>query len=260
MARRTPSSRRCRVIWRCFCDRRAEDITVQGRLIALGCGVLAALLASSRPLLDLRSERPMDKVMREPGEAGQKIDRRARAAALIGLVLIVFVTVLALAPCRASRSGRGAARRRRGMPGAVVPISAIIGCCAPERALQRGSADRAGGAGGYRHTIDRAGRDRSACRLRQPRDRRRQDRPDPWGRNRDPPGLRPRPNVGHERETTCSTPTASGPAALPARLARPGVAAVRADQGALLTSAIADVDHVRHSSQQPDDHPVEPRC
>jgi putative ABC transport system permease protein len=67
-------------------------------LIALGCGVLAALLASLRPMLDLRSGRALDAVTHEQGEAGQGIPRRATIAlALTGALLILVVTVLALA-------------------------------------------------------------------------------------------------------------------------------------------------------------------
>ncbi len=67
-------------------------------LIALGCGVLAALLASLRPVLDLRRGRAPDAVMHEQGEAGQGIPRRTtRAFALAGVALILVVTVLALA-------------------------------------------------------------------------------------------------------------------------------------------------------------------
>ncbi len=59
--------------------------------------MLAALLASARPLLDLRRGRPVDQVLREQGEAGQ-IERRVTVRlALIGLALIAIVTILALA-------------------------------------------------------------------------------------------------------------------------------------------------------------------
>jgi putative ABC transport system permease protein len=73
-------------------------VTLRVVLIALGCGVLAALLASARPLLDLRRGRPVDHVLREQGEAGQDIDRRVTVRlALTGGLLIVIVTALALA-------------------------------------------------------------------------------------------------------------------------------------------------------------------
>ncbi|HXQ00119.1 MAG TPA: FtsX-like permease family protein, partial [Solirubrobacteraceae bacterium] len=73
-------------------------ITVRVVSIALGCGLLAALLASARPLLDLRPGLPIDKVLREPGEAGQSVERRlVLAFALLGGLLVLVVTVLALA-------------------------------------------------------------------------------------------------------------------------------------------------------------------
>jgi putative ABC transport system permease protein len=72
-------------------------ITAKVVSIAFGSGVLAALLASARPLLDLRPGLPNDKVMRESGEAGQSVGRRVVVgAALIGAALVLFVTVLAL--------------------------------------------------------------------------------------------------------------------------------------------------------------------
>lgn len=73
-------------------------ITAKVVSIAFGSGVLAALLASARPLLDLRPGLPNDKVMRESGEAGQSISKRVVVgAALSGGALVLFVTVLALA-------------------------------------------------------------------------------------------------------------------------------------------------------------------
>lgn len=72
-------------------------ITAKIVLVALGSGVFAALLASARPLLDLRPGLPIDRVLREQGEAGQSIGRRVvTASALIGGALVFLVTVLAL--------------------------------------------------------------------------------------------------------------------------------------------------------------------
>ncbi len=66
-------------------------------LIALGCGLLAALLASLRPALDLRPGRALDAVMHEQGEAGQAISGRVTLAfALGGAALLLFATLLAL--------------------------------------------------------------------------------------------------------------------------------------------------------------------
>lgn len=73
-------------------------VTLRVVLIALGCGLLAAVLASARPLLDLRRGRPIDQVLRETGEAGQNIDWDVMIRlALLGGFLILIVTVLALA-------------------------------------------------------------------------------------------------------------------------------------------------------------------
>jgi putative ABC transport system permease protein len=67
-------------------------------LVAVGCGVLAALLASLRPVLDLRPGRALDAVMHEQGEAGQSITRRVTVVlALAGVALVLLTTVLALA-------------------------------------------------------------------------------------------------------------------------------------------------------------------
>lgn len=72
-------------------------ITAPSVLIAVGCGLLAALLASMRPLLDLRPGRAIDTVMHEPGEGGQSISRKATGLlAVAGIGLIVVVTGVAL--------------------------------------------------------------------------------------------------------------------------------------------------------------------
>jgi putative ABC transport system permease protein len=72
-------------------------VTAKVVAIAFGGGVLAALLASARPLLDLRPSLPIDKVMREQGEGGQSIGRHAAVtSALIGAALVLLVTVFAL--------------------------------------------------------------------------------------------------------------------------------------------------------------------
>jgi putative ABC transport system permease protein len=75
----------------------SQMITIPTILIATGCGVLAALLASVRPLLDLRSKRPLDTVIQQVGEAGQTIPRdTARTLALVGVALVAIVSVVAL--------------------------------------------------------------------------------------------------------------------------------------------------------------------
>jgi putative ABC transport system permease protein len=76
----------------------AQVITLPTVLIAVGSGVLAALLASVRPLLDLRAKYAVDMVMHQQGEAGQSIPRRAASAlALTGVALILIVTLVAVA-------------------------------------------------------------------------------------------------------------------------------------------------------------------
>jgi putative ABC transport system permease protein len=65
--------------------------------LAVACGVLAALLASLSPVVDLRPSRPVDAVLREAGEPGQGIGSRAvRRSAAIGLVLLALASVAAL--------------------------------------------------------------------------------------------------------------------------------------------------------------------
>jgi putative ABC transport system permease protein len=75
----------------------AQIVTVSTIAIAVACGVLAALLASARPLLDLRPGKPIDSVMQEQGEAGQRISAKAvNTLAVVGAALVVVSTLLAL--------------------------------------------------------------------------------------------------------------------------------------------------------------------
>ncbi|HEY1457494.1 MAG TPA: FtsX-like permease family protein [Solirubrobacteraceae bacterium] len=65
-------------------------------LLAFGCGVLATLLASLPPMLDLRGGRPVDAVFRET-EGSEGMGRgTVRRFALVGLALVLVVTVLVL--------------------------------------------------------------------------------------------------------------------------------------------------------------------
>jgi putative ABC transport system permease protein len=65
--------------------------------LAIACGVLAALLASLPPVLDLRSDRPLDAVMHETGEVGQSIARRTTLAlSVLGMSMIVAVSAIVL--------------------------------------------------------------------------------------------------------------------------------------------------------------------
>ncbi len=69
-------------------------------LIAVGCGVLAALIASLFPVLDLRADRALDGALHEPGEPGQNITTRTTfwlGMTGIGLLGVVTIFVLLLA-------------------------------------------------------------------------------------------------------------------------------------------------------------------
>lgn len=72
----------------------ARSVSIEEVAVALGCGLLASLVASLSPILDLRSSQPVDAVLHEPGEPGQAIGRRTTArAATLGVTLVVLVTV-----------------------------------------------------------------------------------------------------------------------------------------------------------------------
>jgi putative ABC transport system permease protein len=74
-----------------------QTVHISAVLIALGCGVLAALLASMAPIFDLRPSEPVDAVLHKPGEPGQNITpQAARRAAIMGVALIAVVTVIVL--------------------------------------------------------------------------------------------------------------------------------------------------------------------
>ena len=68
-------------------------------LLAIGCGVLAALIASLPPMLDLRPGRSLDAILHEAGEAGQGISARtilgftATAAALLVAVTVIVLQI-----------------------------------------------------------------------------------------------------------------------------------------------------------------------
>jgi putative ABC transport system permease protein len=66
-------------------------------LIAVGCGVVAALGASLSPVLDLRGEKPIDEVFHTPGDPGQSI--RASTARKLGIfsAAIVLATSVGVA-------------------------------------------------------------------------------------------------------------------------------------------------------------------
>jgi putative ABC transport system permease protein len=66
-------------------------------LLAVACGVLATLMASLLPVLDLRRGRPADAVLHESGEAGQSISSRAVViAGTTGVLLVLTVSIVVL--------------------------------------------------------------------------------------------------------------------------------------------------------------------
>ncbi|HEY7953605.1 MAG TPA: FtsX-like permease family protein, partial [Solirubrobacteraceae bacterium] len=69
-------------------------------VLAIACGVLATLLASLPPVLDLRSNRPVDAVVHETGEVGQSITRRTTLAlsAASGVMIVAVSAIVLLAP------------------------------------------------------------------------------------------------------------------------------------------------------------------
>jgi putative ABC transport system permease protein len=70
-------------------------VTPSTLLVPLGCGVLAALLASLPPLMDLRSDRALDAVLHDTGEAGQSVPGRITfALGLCGVALVLLVAVI----------------------------------------------------------------------------------------------------------------------------------------------------------------------
>jgi putative ABC transport system permease protein len=74
-----------------------QQIQVTAVLLAFTCGVLATLLASMSPILDLRKSRPIDAVLHEPGEPGQNIDDDVmRNAALLGVAIVALATLMVL--------------------------------------------------------------------------------------------------------------------------------------------------------------------
>jgi putative ABC transport system permease protein len=74
-----------------------QQIHLVAVLVAFSCGVLASLLASMSPIMDLRASRPIDAVLHEPGEPGQSIgDEITRNSALLGLAILTIATAMAL--------------------------------------------------------------------------------------------------------------------------------------------------------------------
>lgn len=67
-------------------------------LIAVACGIAAALLASLFPALDLRSGRAIDAALHESGEPGQNFPTRiALSLGMVGALLVGIVTLIVVA-------------------------------------------------------------------------------------------------------------------------------------------------------------------
>jgi putative ABC transport system permease protein len=81
-------------------------VTATTIAVAFGAGVLASLLAASRPLLDLVSRRPLDAVHEERGELGEGLSARLRSRMLAASgALLLATTVAVLAVPRATVAG-----------------------------------------------------------------------------------------------------------------------------------------------------------
>lgn len=74
-----------------------QTVPLLAVLVAIAAGVFAALAASAPPALDLRRGRGVDSVMRESGEAGNRLDDRAIGlAGAIGAAIVVLVSAAVL--------------------------------------------------------------------------------------------------------------------------------------------------------------------
>jgi putative ABC transport system permease protein len=73
-----------------------QVIQVSTVLLALGCGLVATLLASLLPLFDLRPARPPDAIFREAESGGATSGRLPAWSGAAGLLLVAAVTVLVL--------------------------------------------------------------------------------------------------------------------------------------------------------------------
>lgn len=77
-----------------------QSLHLETVMLAVGCGVLATMLASLSPVFDLRPGRPADAVFRDAGGEGElMLPKTVLRAAGVGIALICFVGLLAaLAP------------------------------------------------------------------------------------------------------------------------------------------------------------------
>ncbi len=201
----------------------AEAIHASTVMLAVGCGVLATMLASLAPLLDLRRGRPADAVFREAGARSEIVQERT----------------IASARPRGHGAGRGGGsadaagtgsddRRRRGAgagvhlldPGRVRgrrALAAPRGRTRPQRRADR----RALGAARDHDAVGRARRDRRCSRsMAASRSAARATTCWVVSRGR-PTSTSPRPTSGSRRAATCSTRTTSPPPRRPRRSRAP---------------------------------------
>lgn len=74
-----------------------QQINLTAVLVSFSCGVLASLLASMSPIMDLRKSRAIDAVLHESGEPGQSLGESiTRNSALLGLAILVIATFMVL--------------------------------------------------------------------------------------------------------------------------------------------------------------------
>lgn len=71
-------------------------VPLQTIALAFGSGLIASLIAASRPLADVFSRRSLDGVFHERGELGEGIDASLRRRMLIGALAIVVATTIAV--------------------------------------------------------------------------------------------------------------------------------------------------------------------
>jgi len=74
-----------------------QTIPIAVVLLAVGCGIVAAIAASMPPALDRRRGRPLDAVLREAGEAGHRVSERSVwLLGLAGAVIVASVSAIVL--------------------------------------------------------------------------------------------------------------------------------------------------------------------
>jgi putative ABC transport system permease protein len=74
-----------------------QEIRATTLVVAFACGLLASVLASMSPVLDLRRSRSLDAVLKEPGEPGQSIGQDvARSLGMLALAVMGLATLVAV--------------------------------------------------------------------------------------------------------------------------------------------------------------------